>query len=403
MTQVLIIASHPVPYIVPLFRRMHQSGWRVQVAYCSLQGIEAYNDPEFNQTIAWDLPLLEGYPWQHPPNRSPWPGLGRFWGLVNPQLWSMVRQVDVVIVYTGYVYASFWLAALSAKVHGKGFIFSTDTSQFASRQRTSPLKQWLKQWLSPLIHQVGDVVLVSSQFGAQVVARLGLPPERIELTPSAVDNEWWQAQSARVDRAQVRRNWEIPATATVVVFCAKLQPWKRPQDLLEAFAAAELSESYLLFVGDGALRTTLTARAQTLGLGDRVRFLGFVNQRQLPAIYTAADLFCLCSDYEPFGVVVSEAMLCGCGAVVSDRVGARQIVNPGLNGEVYPCGDVLALQRVLQRLLRDRPHLKKMGEQARQRLETWSPRENVAAQERAIATALKRRRPPSGRIEERAN
>lgn len=392
MTQVLIIASHPVPYIVPLFRRMHQSGWQVQVAYCSLQGMEAYDDPEFNQTITWDLPLLEGYPWQHPSNRSPWPGLGRFWGLVNPQLWSMVQQVDVVIVYTGYVYASFWLAALSAKVHGKGFIFSTDTSQFASRQRTSRFKQWLKHRLSPLIYQVGDVILVSSQFGVEVVARLGLPRSRIELTPSAVDNDWWLAQSALVDRAQMRQSWGIPATATVVVFCAKLQPWKRPQDLLEAFAAAALPESYLLFVGDGALRTALTERAQALGLGDRVRFLGFVNQRQLPAIYTAADLFCLCSDYEPFGVVVSEAMLCGCGVVVSDRVGARQIVNPGENGEVYPCGDVPALQAVLVRLLRDRQRLEQMGANARQRMETWSPRENVAAQERAIATALKQRK-----------
>ncbi|NEO83865.1 MAG: glycosyltransferase family 4 protein [Spirulina sp. SIO3F2] len=392
MTQVLIIASHPVPYIVPLFRLMHQSGWQVQVAYCSLQGIEAYDDPEFNETIAWDLPLLEGYPWHHPPNRSPRPGLGRFWGLINPQLWSLVKQVDVVIVYTGYVYASFWIAALSAKLHGTGFIFSTDTSQFASRQRTSRFRQWLKHWLSPLIHQVGDVILVSSQFGVEVVASLGLPRERIELTPSAVDNDWWLQQSAQIDRAQVRQSWGIPLAATVVVFCAKLQPWKRPQDLLEAFAAANLPNSYLLFVGDGALRIPLTERATALGMGDRVRFLGFVNQRQLPAIYTAADLFCLCSDYEPFGVVVSEAMLCGCGTVVSDRVGARQIVNPGENGEVYSCGSIPTLQQVLQRLLTNRQHLEQMGEAARQRMETWSPQENVAAQERAIETALKRRR-----------
>ncbi|MEM8637659.1 MAG: glycosyltransferase [Cyanobacteria bacterium P01_G01_bin.54] len=392
MTQILIIASHPVPYLAPLFRLMQQRGWRMQVAYCSLQGAQPYIDPEFNQTIAWDLPILEGYPWFQPPNCSPKPGLGRFWGLVNPQLWSRVKQVDVVLVYTGYVYASFWIAALSAKLYNKGFIFSTDTSRFDTRQGANWFKRCLKRWLSPPIHQVADAILVSTRFGADVVAGLGIPRERIELTPSAVDNDWWLAQSAQVDRASVRQAWDISPSAPVVVFCAKLQPWKRPQDLLEAFAAANVPGSYLLFVGDGFLRTSLEDRAQTLGMGDRIRFLGFVNQSQLPAIYTAADLFCLGSDYEPFGVVVSEAMLCGCGAVVSDRVGARQIVEPGYNGAIYPCGDIKALQNVLRQLLIEPETLKRMGENARKRMETWSPRENVAAQERAIATALARRR-----------
>ncbi|MGB0560355.1 MAG: glycosyltransferase [Spirulinaceae cyanobacterium] len=392
MTQVLIIASHPVPYLAPLFRLMQQQGWQLQVAYCSLQGAQAYIDPEFNETITWDLPLLEGYPWYQPPNRSLRPGLGRFWGLINPQLWSQVKQVDVVLVYTGYVYASFWIAALSAKWHNKGFIFSTDTSRFDTRQGANPLKRWLKRWLSPPIHQVADAILVSTRFGVEVVAGLGMPRDRIELTPSAVDNDWWLAQSAQVDRAAIRQAWGIPLAATVVVFCAKLQPWKRPQDLLKAFAAANVAGSYLLFVGNGTMRVPLENRAQSLGLGDRVRFLGFVNQPQLPAIYTAADLFCLGSDYEPFGVVVSEAMLCGCGAVVSDRVGARQIVEPGYNGEIYPCEDIEALQRILQRLLVEPETLKRLGNNARQRMATWSPRENVAAQERAIATALARRR-----------
>ena len=53
-----------------------------------------------------------------------------------------------------------------------------------------------------------------------------------------------------------------------------------------------------------------------------MRFLGFVNQTGLPGVYVTSDLLVLPSDYEPFGLVVNEAMLCGCPAVVSDRVGA---------------------------------------------------------------------------------
>ena len=61
-------------------------------------------------------------------------------------------------------------------------------------------------------------------------------------------------------------------------------------------------------------------RATELGSADRVRFLGFVNQSQLPASYSAADLFVLPSLFEPFGLVVNEAMLCGLPVAVSDRV-----------------------------------------------------------------------------------
>ena len=65
---------------------------------------------------------------------------------------------------------------------------------------------------------------------------LGIPAERIALFPYCVDNDWWTEQSKRVDRGAVRARWNVPADACVVLFCAKLQPWKRPQDLLAAFA-----------------------------------------------------------------------------------------------------------------------------------------------------------------------
>ena len=74
-----------------------------------------------------------------------------------------------------------------------------------------------------------------------------------------------------------------------------------------------------------------------LGLEDRVRFLGFLNQSQLPSAYCAADLFVLPSLFEPFGLVVNEAMLCGLPVAVSDRVGARfDLVRPDENGYVFP-------------------------------------------------------------------
>ena len=139
-----------------------------------------------------------------------------------------------------------------------------------------------------------------------------------------------------------------------MLFCAKLQPWKGPLDVLEAFARANVPNSYLVFAGDGPLRTSIEQRACELGVSERVRILGFVNQSQLPSVYCAADLLVLPSLYEPFGFVVNEAMLCGCPAAVSDRVGAKyDLVRQGETGYVFPAGDVDALAAILRDVLSD--------------------------------------------------
>jgi hypothetical protein len=61
--RVLAVATHPVQYMTPIFRRMAKhAALDFQVAYCTLRGAEASHDPEFGADIQWDVPLLDGYP-----------------------------------------------------------------------------------------------------------------------------------------------------------------------------------------------------------------------------------------------------------------------------------------------------------------------------------------------------
>jgi glycosyltransferase involved in cell wall biosynthesis len=163
-----------------------------------------------------------------------------------------------------------------------------------------------------------------------------------------------------------------------VLFCAKLQPWKRPLDVLEAFAKANVDDAYLVYAGDGPLRKTVEARAAELGVMERTRMLGFVNQTQLPAVYASSDLLVLPSEYDAFGLVVNEAMLCGCPVAVTQYVGAKfDLVRDGENGFVFPCADVGALARIFQSYFLDQDSRARMGGVARRTMETWSPREFV--------------------------
>jgi glycosyltransferase involved in cell wall biosynthesis len=387
--RVLIVASHPVQYAASIFRLMAKHPkLDIKVAYCSMHGVKSSFDSGFGVEFSWDIPLLDGYPWIEMKNNSPKPQLGKFLGLFNIDIWSLMTKenFDAVIVYTGYTYASFWITLFAAKLKRKVFIFSTDISALEPRNKLK-LKTWLKKLLLPFIFNLADIVIVSSTLGKQIVASLGIPEKRITLTPFSVDNAWWTSQANQVDVKEIRKKWNIPETATVLLFCAKLQLWKRPQDVFKAFVQANVQNSYLVFVGDGSLKVELETEANFLKVQDKVKFLGFVNQSQLPSIYCSADLFILPSEYEPFGVVVNEAMLCGLPVIVSDKVGAGyDLIKHDETGFVYPCGNIDELKIILNNTLSNREKLDSMSIAARDHIQLWSPEENIEAIVKALNT-----------------
>jgi glycosyltransferase involved in cell wall biosynthesis len=390
--RVLVIASHPVQYSSPVFRLMAQHPkLDFHVAYCSLRGVEAGHDPEFGRSVQWDIPLLDSHSWTHVQNRGS--GGESFFGLYNSGLWKLIREgrFDAVLCHTGYLRASFWISYFAAKSAGAAFLFGTDATTLDSRDH----RQWkrlAKRIAWPLLFRLADQVVVPSSGTRDLILSLGIPADRVTLTPYAVDNDWWSAQSARVDRDTVRASWGATPANTVVLFCAKLQPWKRPLDLLRAFARANLPNAYLLFAGDGPLRQELEKEAVALGINARVRFLGFVNQSQLPALYTSADVMVLPSEYEPFGVVVNEAMLCGCPVVVSDRVGAAvDLVTPLYPQFIFHCGDINGLAGILSRSVADGAVLKEFSRRGIGCVRSRSPEKNVAATVEALDRAVSRR------------
>ncbi len=391
--RLLLVCSHVVQYASPIFRMMTKDPrFDILVAYCSLQGAESGVDPGFGVNVTWDEPQLDGYPWVNPPNRALRPDVARFFGLLNPGLWTAIRDGKFEAMYvSGYFYASAWIAILAAKWYGVPIIFTTDGHNLRTWSTQSVWKQEIKKFVTRKIYSMGRIILAGSSGTVEYLKTLGVPPERILLSRNVVDNDWWTARASQVDRNAVRASWGIPASASVALFCAKLQPWKAPQDVLEAFARANVPNSFLVYAGDGPLRGALEIRARELGISDRIRFLGFVNQTQLPSVYRGADFFVLPSLYEPFGLVVNEAMLCGCPVVVSDRVGAKyDLVRDGENGRVFPTGNVDALAEIVRDLLSHSEKCARFGDAARKRMETWSPREYLDALSDALERASRR-------------
>jgi glycosyltransferase involved in cell wall biosynthesis len=388
--KVLAIATHPVQYMAPIFRRMAgEPQLELHVAYCSLRGAEMAVDPDFQTAVKWDVPLLDGYAWTEIANKGS--GAESFFGLNNPGLAKLIRggRFDAVLCFVGYLRASFWIARRAAKASRTAFLFGTDAHSLAPRDEKT-WKMWLKKVLWPFLFRQADQVIVPSTGTLEMVKSLGIPAEKITLTPYSIDNEWWKSQSAKVNRDAVRADLGAAAEQLIILFCAKLQPWKRPMDLLQAFAEADLAASVLVFAGEGQQRAELEAQAVKLGLQARVKLLGFVNQSQLPALYSAADVMVLPSSYEPFAVVVNEAMCCRCPVIVSDQVGAaRDLVAPVRPEFVFPAGNVTALAQTLRAAFANRDQLRETGMRGFAYVETHSPQRLIAATVDAVRKAVK--------------
>jgi glycosyltransferase involved in cell wall biosynthesis len=392
--RILLLCSHPTQYGSPMWRRFakHPS-LDVLVAYCGMQGAELHVDPGFGAEVAWDVPLLDDYPWIQIRNISPLSSGYGFFSLINPGIWRLIRtgRFDAIAIFTGYTCASFWIALAAAKASGIPVMYGTDATTLQPVDgRVWKLR--LKKWLWPRLFRMADVVFAPSSGTAMLMRSLNIPQDRIQITPYVVDNDWWIENAKSVDRRSVRAKWNVSENAKVILFCAKLQPWKRPADVLHAFHLANIPNSCLVFAGEGPLRKKLERGAAQLGISDRVRFLGFVNQSGLPAVYASCDVMVLPSEYEPFGVVVNEAMLCGCAVITSDKVGARlDLVREGKTGFTYRAGDVAALASVMSRIFECSARLRGMGEAARARMSEWSPEMNLEATVNAFERAIRHR------------
>jgi glycosyltransferase involved in cell wall biosynthesis len=388
--KVLILCSHVVPYASAMFVCLaNDPRFDISVAYCSMQGAEAGYDPEFGVKVQWDEPLLEGYRWVYVANRSLRPRLAHFFGLWNPGLWKLIREggFDAIVIYTGYMCASFWLAVAAGKSKHVPVIISSDSTSTQPRDKAR-WKARIKPFVLGRVYRAVDVLMAASPAVEELAVRLGMPKERIAFIPSGMNKDAWIARVAKFDRNAVREGLNIPADAPLVLYCAKLQAWKKPLDLLGAFAKAAVPNAYLVYAGDGPVRQELEQETRALGLMDRVRILGFVNSSQLPGLYKAADVFVLPSEYDPCPLVVPEAMLAGVPTILSDAVVGRiSMIDPGNSGYTYPCGDSDRLATILRKVLCDSALLQHLKEGVTRQMEMWRSSDFLDSWLRAIDQA----------------
>jgi D-inositol-3-phosphate glycosyltransferase len=200
-----------------------------------------------------------------------------------------------------------------------------------------------------------DRITVSSPHEAEQLRRLyGLPPCQLNIVPCGVDLRLFTPGSQR-ERAVLRARLS-PDGRPLVLYVGRLDPIKGIDLLLESVAEMQAAPRLVVVGGnppEDPEIERLRARAEELGLGERVLFPGAVPQRELPPYYRAADALAVTSRYESFGLVAVEALACGTPVVAARVGGLPTILRHGENGLLvrWRCPEAFAEQ--LDALLTD--------------------------------------------------
>ncbi len=366
-----LIETHPIQYKAPLFRVLAADPQlNVQVLYAMLPDAEQQG-AGFGVDFQWDVPLLEGYPYRVLENVAAEPSVTRFSGCDTPGLYALLkRERPGAVLVNGWVVKTCLQALWACRLLGIPCLVRGEANRLRPRA-------WWKRILHRILLKQYAGYLYIGEANRDFYAAHGCPEDRLFFAPYAVDNAYFarEAEKRKSQRAALRAQWGITEDACVFLFAGKLEPKKRPLDIVEALGLLRDTgerKAVLLVAGDGPLRDALVARARELKV--ELVMAGFLNQSQLPDAYAAADVLVLPSDAgETWGLVVNEAMASGRPAIVSRLVGCvPDLITHGETGFSYDCGDIPALAKAMHQYYQHPALSAQHGQAASRRCERYS-------------------------------
>ena len=311
-----------------------------------------------NPGVNWISIPVEGYPSEFIRNfifakkSAAWLGKNRGnLDLIKVNGAITMRAADVNAVH--FVHSSWWRSPVHISRSRKDFY---------------GLYQWLftaanSYWEKQAFSQAKSIIAVSEKVAKELVS-IGVPRQKIRVIVNGVDLQEF------TPGVTSRSLLGLPENVNLALFAGDIRISRKNLDTV-LHALVKVPELHLAVVG-GTQDSPYPAMAKALNISERVHFLGY--RHDMPQIQRASDLFVFPSRYEPFGLVVIEAMASGLPVITATTTGAADLLNPDSGIVLEDCDDVEALARALQLLDSDRSLRQQMGKVARTIAEqhSWS-------------------------------
>jgi glycosyltransferase involved in cell wall biosynthesis len=308
----------------------------------------------------------------------PSPGDGFTWHptriseLSIARMWQRVRlPLPLVTWWTGpldlYHSPDFVLPPLPPGL--PGLLTVHDLSFVRTPEVTMPgMHRYLGQGVPRSVARARHVIAVSECTKNDLIELYGTPSDKASVIYGGVQAEF-QPVEDKEQKDAVRRRYGL-GKEPFILTVGTLQPRKNHLRLVQAFARLKTDHRLVIAGGAGWEYEAVPAEVVRLGLEQRVLFPGFVSDADLPALYSAADLFAYPSLYEGFGLPLLEAMACGTPVVAADASSLPEVV--GEAGTLADPLNVDALAGAMQRMLDDEALRKSKIQEGRARAATFT-------------------------------
>ncbi|WP_322102607.1 glycosyltransferase family 4 protein [Paraburkholderia sp. J41] len=290
----------------------------------------------------------------------------------SARLTAKVREFspDVVITLgynTGY---SALLCALRLLTRRYKLIYMSDS------KADDGLRRRLKERLKRLLVSRFDGALVAGEKHRRYAQSLGIPMARSRIGFDVIDVDYFArlAQQARDNDRAVRARFGLPQRYLLCV--SRFVARKNVDVLIDAWRQSGVHEHGvgLVLVGQGPLEAPLRERIAASGLASQVTILQSLANPEMPNLYALAEFVVLASEFDQWGLCVSEAFAAGCPAVVTRTCGvAGEVVIDGANGFVVEPRDVDTLARRIAELGGDSALRERFAANAQTTIRRWTP------------------------------
>ena len=251
---------------------------------------------------------------------------------------NMVAKASQIINEQGKfdcIHAHDWLVANAAKTLKNSYEIPIVATIHATESgRNSGIHDETQRYINDtewlLTYEATEVIVNSNYMKCELQRLFGLPFEKINVVPNGINLNNFSGVEKDYD---FRRQYAMD-NEKIILYVGRLVYEKGIQNLISAMP--KILQGYhdtkLVIAGKGGMFDELKAQSDSMGLGNKVYFTGYLNSKQVQKMYKCADIAVFPSTYEPFGIVALEAMLAGIPTVVSDVGGLNEIVEHGVDG-----------------------------------------------------------------------
>jgi glycogen synthase len=267
------------------------------------------------------------------------------------------------------IHAHDWLVAPAA-IALKHFVSSPLLSTIHSTERgragriQNDLQYHLHEVEADLCAESTKIIVASKYMKNEISSLFNLTRDKINVIFNGVYSRPFQADKSK--DSNIARNRFADPSEKIILFVGRMFLQKGPQILLEAAGRIlEMDSNFrFIFVGEGPIKQDLIELARKKYISSKIEFTGFIDDTRLRTLYHVADVAVFPSLYEPFGIVILEAMSEGCPVIGSNTGGLSEIIRDRRNGILVAPGDVDSLKQAILQILNDsslRKNLRKNG------------------------------------------